>query len=699
MTFSREKRLWLGALALLAPLPLPLNDAAAWLAVALFVAGTALQLRRAWLGRERWLPNWALNALGLAYLPLLVAELVAYGRSQPLRPVVHLILFGLAAKLFSLRRERDKWHALVGIFFLFLAAMATSVHPSVVLYLAAFLALVVVALLRFAYLHLLASFGHRELPAAPVPVGRFLALAVVGTLLAAVPLFAILPRVRTPLVTAPAGFAGPPDLTAGFSDEMSLDLIGRIRENGAVALRLELARQAPRPETMRLKAATYERWEGRAWGRSPRERGPGHVPERFLGFRLAPGDPVGEARIFLEPLGSTGLVLPVETVVLDADLPLVELDTGGAVLLRAAPVRQVEYVALLGPRPVSAALPPAAGDPVLAPAGVTPEIARLAAEWAGEGSAREQASRLEARFHRELRYSTAFVGRGGADPIGDFLFRSREGHCEYFASAMVLTLRARGIPARLVTGFYGAENSFWEEALIVRQSNAHAWVEAFVDGAWEVFDPTPPAGLPGASPADLLLYARQALDGLVFQWDRYVLGFDFDDQVGLIGALRSAWDRLLEQLRRPELPTPPAPPVPGEAGSAPGSSAAATDRTRLVALFGVAGLLAAAGVAWVGWRRRAVWTATAGYLALRRALRGAGVRVVDSLPPLALADVAAARFPEIAAPVAELVGLYLRESFAAEAAGAVELERARAGLVRVERTLDAVRRQRRRRGR
>ena len=62
MTFAREKRLWLGALSLLAPLPLPLNDAAAWTAVALFGLAVAVQLRRAWLGRESWLPNWALNA-------------------------------------------------------------------------------------------------------------------------------------------------------------------------------------------------------------------------------------------------------------------------------------------------------------------------------------------------------------------------------------------------------------------------------------------------------------------------------------------------------------------------------------------------------------------------------------------------------------------------------------------------------------
>ena len=693
MTFAREKRLWLGALSLLAPLPLPLNDAAAWAAVALFGLAVAVQLRRAWLGRESWLPNWALNALGFAYLPVLIAEALAFGRSQPLRPVVHLILFALAAKLFSLRRERDKWQALVGVFFLFLSAMATSVHPSVVLYLVAFLALAVVALLRFAYLHLLASFGHQELPATPVPVGRFLVLAVGGTLLAAVPLFAILPRVRTPLVTAPAGFTGPPDRTAGFSDEMSLDLIGRIRENTAVALRLAPARQTPRPESIRLKAATYERWEGRSWGRSPREEG--ILPERFLGFRLAPGEPVGEMRIFLEPLGTTGLPLPVETIAVDADLPTLDVDRGGAALLRFAPTRQVEYVALLGPRPLSAAAEPEADDPTLDRAGVTREIAELAGRWAGEGTPLVQAGRLEARFHRELRYSTAFVGRGGADPIGDFLFRTREGHCEYFASAMVLTLRARGIPARLVTGFYGAEESLWESALIVRQSNAHAWVEAYVDGRWQVFDPTPPSGMPGASPADFLLYARQALDGLVFQWDRYVLGFDFDDQVGLIGALRAAWDRLMEQLRRPEPPpAAPAAPVVVPAGGA--SAAAPAWGRRALVLAAVLSLVVAAAVVWFARRRRAAWTATDGYTRLRRSLRSAGLRVGASLPPLALADAAAARFPLVAAPVAELVALYLRESFAGRAATEEELARARSGLATIDRALAPARRARRR---
>ena len=87
-----------------------------------------------------------------------------------IRPVLHLALFAVLAKLWSLREEKQKWQTWMGIFFLFLAAMATSVHPSVVLYLVVFLAVTVVLMVRFVYLHVLASFGHRDLEP-PTPAG------------------------------------------------------------------------------------------------------------------------------------------------------------------------------------------------------------------------------------------------------------------------------------------------------------------------------------------------------------------------------------------------------------------------------------------------------------------------------------------------------------------------------------------------
>ncbi len=109
MTFAREKRLLLGLAALLAPLPLPFNQMLEWPALALFEAGVVALLVRAARGAdgpeqpERWLSNRALNLLGLAYLPLLVLDIAATGRIQMLRPVLHLALFGVAAKLWSLR--------------------------------------------------------------------------------------------------------------------------------------------------------------------------------------------------------------------------------------------------------------------------------------------------------------------------------------------------------------------------------------------------------------------------------------------------------------------------------------------------------------------------------------------------------------------------------------------------------------------
>ena len=138
MSFAREKRLWLGALALLAALPLPFNDMLEWLVLALYALLIAQFLRRSWEGSQRWLPDWALNLLGLGYLPVLVGDFALYGRAQLVRPVVHLILFGVTAKLWSLRRERDKWQTFIGVFFLFLAAMATSVHPAILVYRAVF---------------------------------------------------------------------------------------------------------------------------------------------------------------------------------------------------------------------------------------------------------------------------------------------------------------------------------------------------------------------------------------------------------------------------------------------------------------------------------------------------------------------------------------------------------------------------------
>lgn len=78
------------------------------------------------------------------------------------------------------------------------------------------------------------------------------------------------------------------------------------------------------------------------------------------------------------------------------------------------------------------------------------------------------------------------------DPVEDFLFNRKRGHCEYFASALALMLRGVGIPSRLVSGFKGAEYNEKSGKFEVRALHAHAWVEGYVNGGWVIFDATPP---------------------------------------------------------------------------------------------------------------------------------------------------------------------------------------------------------------
>lgn len=699
MTYAREKRLLLGLHALVAPLPLPLNQMLEWGALALFEAAVLAFLWRAYRSADtgpggddgaRWLSNRNLNLLGLAYLPLLIVDVGATGRIQLLRPVLHLGLFAVAAKLWALREEKQKWPTWMGIFFLFLASMATSVHPSVVLYLVLYLVLTLVLMVRFVYLHVLTNFGHRDLEPPPLPLRSFLVGAVVVTLILAVPFFTMLPRMRTPYILGPGGSGGQQDARAGFSDAMSLDLIGRIRDNREIAMRLVFHGSTSPPGAMRFKAATYDVWQGRTWRRSGAARTLRRSPRGGL-FRLASAEGAGEVEIGLEPLRSTSLIVPLETTAVDLDLAQIEVDRGGALFLKGTPGSLLEYRAELGRSERSLADPPGAEDGALDLAGVTPPIAALAREWAGSGTEEERARRIERHLLVDYGYTLEFIGRGGDRPIEHFLLEAKRGHCEYFASAMVLLLRAEGIPARLVTGFLGAEFAPWERTWVVRQSSAHAWVEGYLPGSgWQTFDPTPPAGRPTIAPEGLTETVREAWEYLLFRWDRYVISFDFGDQVGIFFRLRSLWDRFASDLFRATRGPKPAaaPAVAAAAPAAPASAAApATPLWRDPRLWTAGAVLFAVVAGGVFWRlrRKERWTATRGYLQLRTALAGAGLAPPLWLGPLALAELARKRLPEAAVPASRLVSGYLRESFAGEPLGAEAIAALQGDLATVDR--------------
>lgn len=670
MTYAREKRLLLGVLAFLAPLPLPLNEILTWGAVLLYWLGVILFLHRSMRDRGGWLPPWAMNLLGLVYLPFFLVDLFLFSGGRLVGPVVHLGLFTVLVKLFSLVRERDKWQTLMGIFFLFLASMATSVHPSVVLYLLAFLVFGTLLLSRFAFLHLLAGFGERS-PAAPaVPFRGFLVLSVLLACMLAVPLFALLPRVRTPYIHMRGSGAFSGGQTTGFSDEVGLDSIGRVRTSREVALRFRPERDRERwladRDSLRFKAGTFDVYRDHRW--SPTPEHDFLTPQRpRRSFVLDERRPVDWLEVWLQPLGSRTLLLPESTVRVEAPSSTLEVGRGGAVRLSFTPRDVLSYrVGVAAEEVVRHAVPPAVDEPELGPldpTGLTPAIRELAADVTGGGSPYEQAERLERHLMTSYDYTLDLVGSArGGDPLEAFLFEHRTGHCEYFATSMVLMLRARGIPARLVTGFLGAEHNPLEGYFIVRQSNAHAWVEAWIPerGGWVTFDPTPAVGRPTGGEANVWSLVNQAYDYMLFRWDRYVLSYDFIDQIRIVGRLRDLWLTMTAALGRDA--ESGAEEASGGGSTAIGLAPSGGVRASWVALSGL--LVALAGIGLLLYRRRSMLTATQAYRRLRRQLRREGAVVGDAEGPLAVRRQLTELFPAAAVPATKMFDLYLAESFA-----------------------------------
>ncbi len=676
MTFGREKRMWLAALALLAPIPLPFNSALEWPFLFSYAICVIYFLQRAEQGSWITLNNWALNFLGLAYLPIFAFDLrSAFSRGNAVTALLHLILFLVVVKLFSIRREKDKWHIVVAIYFLFVGAMATSSHVSILPYLIVFLAFSLLLLGRFAHLHMMNGADQDATPVQALPFRVPLTLVTLLVLSVAIPIFATMPRIREPFILGRGPGSGGMARTTGFSDSVDLSITTSIRGNRNVALRVQYADDVliGDPSNLRYKGAAYDRYQSRNWFRTPQRikaLTPEESPSVGRVFRLgSEDDVVNTATIFMEPLRSMSLITPVETLSIRMDRStMLGIDPGGAVTVPVRPAETVRYDIELAARPAIHAQLDADPESELSAldlGGLTDAIADLAREVMGEGSADERLDRLEQHLLNQYDYTVDFLGRTGEDPLDDFLFVYKSGHCEYFASAMVLMLRSQGIPARFVTGFLGAELNPIEDYYVVRQQNAHAWVEAYTESrGWQVYDPTPPDGRPTVAPQSLSLLASQLYDYITFRWDRYVLTYGADDQNNFFRRVRERLQNFWSKVASQESDEPP---VANETGietdneqfQSPSIWRSRLPLGVLLAFFG-----ATVVIIMIGWNRQRLLSGQGAYLLLRRRLRNAGLDVPDTLAPLELQRQAVESFPGVAEPTRYLIGLYLRESFA-----------------------------------
>lgn len=309
------------------------------------------------------------------------------------------------------------------------------------------------------------------------------AATVAATLIASLPWLATRVERRITAMLAGAG-----EEETAFSSNMVLGSTRGMLQSDAIVMRID----GERPEY--LRGAVYDRyvppfWRTSAMGGkvSTTRAEPTGAAERTT-LTLARGAPEGDdMRWFLPPNAcdiatATGLV---------------EIDRFG-IARRSRGKEDPKTITFRTSRCATAPAPvqPPSAEDVEVPLLVATALEPVATAWV-QGATTDRA-KLEA-LQRELgrfEYSLAVARDPKLDPVVDFVTVHHAGHCEYFASAMVLMARTQGIPARVVGGYRAAEVNPLTGRTVVRDRNAHAWVEAWVDGAWRSWDPTPASGRP-----------------------------------------------------------------------------------------------------------------------------------------------------------------------------------------------------------
>jgi transglutaminase-like putative cysteine protease len=281
-----------------------------------------------------------------------------------------------------------------------------------------------------------------------------------------------------------------------------------------------------------------------------------------LGTRVAQ-HPLTTQTIFLEPIESAVLFAASRPIVIHADFPSIRVDAEGGMQARKREFERAIYkvisdtaepgVSLL--RADARSYPAGFGRYLLLPKQLDPRITALADAIAVNAHARnryDEAKAIEAHLQTEYGYSLQ-MRAAGADPLADFLFNVKTGHCEYFSTAMAVMLRTRGIAARVVNGFLPGEYNDAADAYTVRQSDAHSWVEVYFpeSQSWVTFDPTPAAGRTEPVSAGIAAQLGKYAEALELIWFQYVVGYDKQEQRSLANSLQNSlfeYRRSLAQL-------------------------------------------------------------------------------------------------------------------------------------------------------
>lgn len=542
---------------------------------------------RWWRGRPAEFQQRLATRLVLAYLFFLPVDLLFFSRSlagntqnpglyAALLAAVHFLLFVMIVRLYSVATDRDAVFLSMLAFAGVLVSAVFTVDTSFLIF---FLVFLLFAVAAFVGLEIRRGAAGAIFPAFGIGQGeskfyRALALAVLSLSLGAVAvgsvLFFVFPRFSAGYF---AHSGSQSSLMSGFTDDVELGRIGEIKKNNTVVMRIQTGERVQYP-LLRWRGIALTTFDGHRWFTNDAVHQV-KTPDASTGWitlatRAAmEGHPAAQVQFLalVQPMASDAVFAPAQVFELRGNFASEEIafadavrhsylgvDSTGSIFNQSRNMAQIRYegVSLLPvarpPEARSASTnytPEMRGTYLQLPEHLDPRIPDLARKiTTAADNPFDKAMLMENYLRTNFGYTLNLTGKRPADPLAHFLFETRSGHCEYFASSMAVMLRTLGIPSREVNGFLPGEYNDVGGDYIVRASDAHSWVEAYFPGSgWLVFDPTP-----GGSGESTGMFARLALylDWFQLAWNEWIINYDLSHQTELarnVSRVTTDWKR------------------------------------------------------------------------------------------------------------------------------------------------------------
>jgi protein-glutamine gamma-glutamyltransferase len=529
--------------------------------VALLFRGYLLFQGRTWLIPELWTAF-----LTLGYVAFYLADyfLISGGF---LNATVHLVLFVMVVRLYSAQRDRDFYFLSVIAFLMVLSSALLTVDSAFLLAFAIFMLMAVVCFILMEMRHISAkahvhsrdsgtALTYRNMATSLAVASPVLVLCI---LLGAAAIFFLLPRAYAGYLGA---YAPGGEISTGFGDTVELGRIGEIQQSGSVVMHIQIEGDEQGSFDLKWRGVALGKFDGRVWSNNRAQRplfremdgrfvlpSPGSAPKSSL-------HPI-YYRVLMEPVGMNVFFLAGTPESLEGNYGHVAVDDSGAVfdLDPEHPVNRyrassdIEQPAAGDLRTAGKTYPPDVLSNYLGLPALDHRIPQLAEQiTASADNNYDKARALEAYLRTHFGYTLQLSRTVPHDPLANFLFERKQGHCEYFASSMAVMLRTLGIPSRVVNGFRTGEFNDLTSQYVVRASNAHSWVEAyFPNHGWVAFDPTPGASIPPRTGwSRLSLY----VDAMASFWREWIVNYDVSHQQSLAVSAGSHSRQLLAALRR-----------------------------------------------------------------------------------------------------------------------------------------------------